>query len=71
MVARSRVGETQSFPVVETIQRNGICHVTEAPAQVSAETAKRAVAVAEAAVASLEGGRQKQIRTNTALISKP
>lgn len=58
MVARSRAGDTQSFPVVETIQKNNICHVTEAPAQVSVELAERAIAVAEAAVASLEGGRR-------------
>lgn len=55
MVARSRTGSTQSFPVVETIQKNSICHVTEAPAQISTAAREKAAAVAEQAVATLEG----------------
>ena len=55
MVARSRTGGTQSFPVVETIQKNSICHVTEAPAQISSAAQDKAAAVAEQAVATLEG----------------
>ena len=55
MVARSRAGDTQSFPVVETIQKNNICHVTEAPAQISAGARDKATAIAEQAVATLEG----------------
>ena len=55
MVARSRNGTTKAFPVVETIHKDSICHTTETPAQVPAETALRAQQVAEQAVACLEG----------------
>lgn len=55
MVARSRNGETKAFPVVETIHKDNICHTTEAPARVPANTQLRAQQVASQAVACLEG----------------
>lgn len=55
MVARSRAGEVLPFPVVETIHRDSICWVTEAPAAVSPQIAEAASAAAAAAVAALDG----------------
>ena len=55
MVARSRDGSTKAFPVVETIHRNSILLVTEAPAHVPEEVRQRAQQVAESAVACLDG----------------
>ena len=55
MVARSRDGSTKAFPVVETIHRNSILLVTEAPAHVPEELRQRAQEVAESAVACLDG----------------
>ena len=56
MVARSRSGETRAFPVVETVQKDSICHVTEAPAQIDDAARREAARIAERAVATLEGG---------------
>ncbi|KAK9811859.1 hypothetical protein WJX72_011292 [[Myrmecia] bisecta] len=55
MVVRARSGLVKSFPVVETIQRDNICHVTEAPAQIPDAVREQAQRVAESAVACLEG----------------
>lgn len=55
MVARSRDGSTKAFPVVETIHRNSILLVTEAPAHVPEDVRQRAQQVAESAVACLDG----------------
>lgn len=55
MVARSRGGEIKSFPVVQTIHRDNICHTTEAPARVPASIQAEAQRIAEQAVAALEG----------------
>ena len=55
MVVRSRSGVTRAFPLVETIQKDSICHVTEAPAQVSEGVSSTATEIAERAVATLEG----------------
>lgn len=55
MVVRSRDGTVVSYPVVETIHKNNICHVTEAPAGVPAQIQQRAKQVAEQAVGCLNG----------------
>lgn len=55
MVARSREGLLMSYPVVETIHKESILYVTEAPADVSPEITERAKEIAEATVASLDG----------------
>jgi phosphoribosylaminoimidazole carboxylase (NCAIR synthetase) len=45
MVVRSKDG-VFTYPAVETVQRNGVCHVVIAPAQVSATARAAAEAVA-------------------------
>ncbi|KAG0232909.1 phosphoribosylaminoimidazole carboxylase ade2 [Actinomortierella wolfii] len=67
MVVRSITGEVKSYPVVETVHKNNICHLVFAPAQVGRgltgtkdstfahSIADRARKVAEEAVASLTG----------------
>ncbi|CAL4958809.1 unnamed protein product [Urochloa decumbens] len=55
IVARSRDGSTVCYPVVETIHKDSICHVVEAPAEVSNKIKKSATDVAEKAIKSLEG----------------
>jgi len=55
MVVRSPGGEVISYPVVETVQRDSMCHVVIAPAQVAPAAVAAAERVASAAVASLSG----------------
>ncbi|OEL26621.1 Phosphoribosylaminoimidazole carboxylase, chloroplastic [Dichanthelium oligosanthes] len=55
IVARSRDSSTVCYPVVETIHKDNICHVVEAPAEVSDKIKKLATSVAEKAIKSLEG----------------
>lgn len=51
----SRDGKVVSYPVVETIHKDNICHVTEAPAEVSSAVQTQAQQVAEKAISCLEG----------------
>lgn len=44
-----------TYPVVETVQHNNICHIVTAPAQISPSAAKTAVDVAKRCIASLTG----------------
>jgi len=46
LVARRPGGELVTYPVVETVQRDGICHELVMPARIDAATADRAVAIA-------------------------
>jgi 5-(carboxyamino)imidazole ribonucleotide synthase len=55
IVTRGRDGATAVYPVVETVQRNHVCHVVKAPAQISDELAKRAAALAKRAVEAVGG----------------
>ncbi|KAG2498284.1 hypothetical protein HYH03_003545 [Edaphochlamys debaryana] len=55
MVVRSRGNSVVSYPVVETIHKDNICHVTEAPAEVAPSLQAKARAIAEKAIACLEG----------------
>lgn len=55
MVARSRHGKLTSYPVVETVHHNSICHLVMAPADISAAIAISADKLAKAAVAKLSG----------------
>ncbi len=55
MVARGADGETRAFPLVETVHRDSICWVTEAPAHVPAQVNEAAAQLAEAAVNALAG----------------
>lgn len=56
MVVRSTSGEVRSYPVVETVHKDNICHLVFAPLRnKDPAVAGRARAVAEAAVKSFEG----------------
>jgi len=54
MVDGIRLPSTIDYPVVETVQRDGICHHVYAPADVAPEVAARATDIARAAVAALD-----------------
>jgi phosphoribosylaminoimidazole carboxylase PurK protein len=55
MVARSVNGDLKSYPVVESIQKNNICHTVIAPAQVDTEIIALAQQFAEKVVGHLQG----------------
>ena len=55
MVARDIHGNVVSYPCVETVQKDSICHLVIAPAQIDGLIAKRAQETAEKAVACLDG----------------
>jgi len=56
MVVRSASGQVQSYPAVETVHKDNICHLVFAPLRVADPTvASRAREVAEKAVATLSG----------------
>ena len=55
IVTRGRNGETAIYPVVETIQRNHVCHVVKAPAEIPVEVAERATELARRAVEAVGG----------------
>lgn len=55
MVARSFKGEIAIYPVVETVQKNNICHYVLAPAQISSLIKKKAIDLAKKTTKSLEG----------------
>ncbi len=55
MVVRRPSGEIAAYPVVETVQRDHICHTVQAPAGVSAEIAEVALTMAHSAVEAVEG----------------
>ena len=56
MVVRSRSGEAVSYPVVETVHKENICHLVFAPFRTrDPSVASRARAVAENAVKTLQG----------------
>jgi len=55
MVARGRNGACAVYPVVETVQRDHICHLVRAPAPIAPAVAASAAAIAERAVAAIGG----------------
>lgn len=55
MVVRSSSGLIRSYPTVETIHQNNICHLVYAPARVPAETREKAKVLAENAIKTFEG----------------
>jgi 5-(carboxyamino)imidazole ribonucleotide synthase len=55
MVARGRDGTCVVYPVVETVQRNHICHIVRAPASGDAAMLARAAAIAQQAVETIDG----------------
>lgn len=54
MVVRTQT-EVLSYPVVETVQQNNICHLVTAPALISREALQAASKVASQAIASFDG----------------
>lgn len=55
MVTRARNGEMVTYPVVETIQKDHICHTVIAPANISEELAAKATEFAKQAVVAVDG----------------
>ena len=55
MIARGRSGDVRLYPVVETVQKNHICHTVTAPAQVSDEARQRVCEYAKGAIETIEG----------------
>jgi 5-(carboxyamino)imidazole ribonucleotide synthase len=55
MVVRSARGDVAAYPVVETVQRDYVCHRVRAPAVLPPDVAGRARDVAVRAVAAIEG----------------
>jgi len=55
MITRALDGQTAVYPVVETVQRDHICHVVKAPAAIPSELAARAADTAQRAVAAVGG----------------
>lgn len=55
MVIRTKDGQTISYPAVETVQENNICHTVYAPARLSDSIQQQAKKVAENAVKTLDG----------------
>ena len=54
IITRGRDGSSVAYPVVETIQRNHICHIVRAPAPAPAALTERAPALAQRAVAAVD-----------------
>ena len=55
MITRAQDGEMVSYPLVETVQCDHICHIVKAPASVSPEIAARTVDIARKAVKIVGG----------------
>ena len=55
MVTRSRSGQVALYPVVETIQKDHICHVVTAPARVSEAVMEKARQYGQQAIESIDG----------------
>lgn len=55
MVVRRPGGETALYPVVETVQKNHICHTVTAPAEVSPAAAREAAEIARRAIEAIQG----------------
>ncbi len=55
IVARTRNGSVQVYPIVETLQENHICKIVKAPATVSEAIKSRAQNLAQVAIESIEG----------------
>jgi 5-(carboxyamino)imidazole ribonucleotide synthase len=54
IITRGRDGSTAVYPVVETLQRNHVCHLVRAPAPVAPDLAARAADVARRAVEAVD-----------------
>lgn len=54
VAARNKSGHWAAYPVVETVQREGICHELVMPARISTATAQRAEAIAKSIADGLD-----------------
>lgn len=55
ILCRGRDGSVVTYPVVETIQQNHVCHIVKAPAVISEDAAGRAIEIARRAVEAVDG----------------
>lgn len=55
IIARSLNGSAVSYPLVQSVQRDHVCHEVLAPAPVPPETAQKALQIAQAAVSAVRG----------------
>lgn len=55
IVARNASGQVRVYPVVETVQRNHICHIVRCPAAIDESTAVIASEMAKNAVEAIDG----------------
>ena len=55
MVTRGSNGEMVNYPVVESVQKDHICHTVRAPARIDAALANAAVELARKAVTTIDG----------------
>jgi 5-(carboxyamino)imidazole ribonucleotide synthase len=55
IIARGLDGKLVRYPVVETINREHICHIVKVPAEVPLDLAERAADIAERAVVAVDG----------------
>ena len=60
----------QSYPLVETIQKDNICHIVVAPAQVPPNAVADALQIAKQAIASLPGGFFDRLMCGKCIICK-
>jgi 5-(carboxyamino)imidazole ribonucleotide synthase len=55
IITRSVTGEIVSYPVVETVHRDHICHSVQAPARIDSAIARKASRIAKLAILALNG----------------
>lgn len=55
MIVREKDGKMREYPVVETIQKDGVCHTVRCPAPIDEGTAENALMVARQAVEAVDG----------------
>jgi len=55
IITRARDGKVAVYPLVETIQKNHICHTVRAPGAVTPQVAEKARAMAQAAIVAIDG----------------
>lgn len=55
IIARDTQGNIRNYPVVETIQKNNVCHIVRCPAPIEEAAAYRATEMAIKAVEAIEG----------------
>ena len=55
MVTRGMNGEMVNYPVVESVQKDHICHIVRAPARIDDELADAAIDLARKAVTTIDG----------------